>query len=322
MSTSPTATIATMRSTPLLGVLLVAGSLVAGVSAQEPSVDTAAAARTEKRAQRLLQDLKKAAAKVAKSPHAYQGRVGVYSHNEPNRMVPLEHDFRGARNGNRSWFALDRWQVAHHGKHTIVRRLPERTPGAILADQLPPAWQEPQGDSPEVPLTPALLLPHFQHATLGTPKPTEYQGRPAMQVHASWTGKPAKNVVYAATVPSSQHEQTIEALAGAAGRNQQHFQTDAILLYDPASKAWLSSTLRFVYLDGRKISADEQAPKAPAGMPLLTIHPAIEAIWHIERCPTKDVPMPTLDQAARQRLRLPEATKPKSLTRPGSPKDK
>lgn len=240
---------------------------------------------------RMRADLAKAAAHLQANKHAYKGSLEVASYNENNAMVPLERDFRGANDGTIDWFHMDGWTVAARGRKVAVQ-------------DRQAAWTEPQGNSPDVPISPLLFVPHLLKAELSLPEPAEHEGRPALRIYARWLGKPIKKLLFDMTVPSSQHEQVLEALASAAARGRKNLQCDATFLYDPASRQWLAATLRFAYLDGRPIPENQLPPKAPKGLPHLESNPMIEATWHIERQPFADVEVPDYDHRARQLLRL------------------
>jgi hypothetical protein len=165
-------------------------------------------------------------------------------------------------------------------------------------------WSKPQGDSPEVPLSPRLLAPHLLTASLSLPEPAEHHGRPALRTYATWQGQPAKKLLFATTVPSTQHEQVFEALASAKAKGREDLQLDATILYDPATREWLATTLRFACLDGKEISPNELPPKAPEGLPALTSYPLIEATWYLERRDFDEAQRPRFDARARQLLQL------------------
>ncbi|MFT4512284.1 MAG: hypothetical protein ACI89X_004458 [Planctomycetota bacterium] len=257
---------------------------------------------------RVRADLTKASKRLEKTPHAYKGSLSVLSFNENSSMVPIELDFTGATDGTLDWFFMDGWSVAARGRKV-----------AVANGEQP--WTEPQGDSPDVPISPLLFVPHLLTADLALPKPAEHEGRPALRVYAKWTGKPVKKLLFQMTVPSSQHEQVLESLANAAARGRDNLHCDATFLYDPASREWMSATLRFVYLDGRPIPEDEMPPKAPTGLPALQSHAMIEATWHMERSDFKTAKRPEYDARARQLLRLDKKGAPIAAPKqPGKPK--
>lgn len=258
----------------------------------KPAVAEARNPRQQKAIARLRQDLTKIEANLNHAPHAYRGTVTFECRGDAADLHSLELDFTGASNRTLQWFFLDDWQVVHRGEHTAVTQ--GETP-----------WGKPQGDSPDVPLSPRLFLPHLAKAELSLPMPAEHNGRPALRIHARWRGKPATRALYATTVPSSKHEQILEALGRAAAKDTKKlFMVDATMLYDPAARQWLSSTLRFSYLDGRDIPADVMSPPSPAGLPALQSFPVIETIWHLERCDPKHVMLPKLDKNACELLRV------------------
>jgi hypothetical protein len=257
---------------------------------------------------RMRADMTAASKRLTKTPHAYKGTLSVASFSEANAMVPMDLDFTGATDGTLEWFFMDGWSVATRGRRVAV------------ANNKQP-WTEPQGDSPDVPISPLLFIPHLLTAALTLPKPAAHEGRPAMRIYAKWSGKPLKQLIFQMTVPSSQHEQVIEALASAAARGRNNLQCDATFLYDPASRDWMSATLRFAYLDGRPIPNNEQPPTAPKGLPPLTSHRLIEAIWHLERSNFTTAQRPDFDARAHQLLRLNKKGEPIAAPeKPGKPK--
>lgn len=272
-----------------------------------PKASAKATAAKQKATTRLLQDLVKIEANLARSRHAYRGNLTVHTSLETDGLRELDLEFRGCRNGAVHWFFVNDWRVVEHGKRSAVVRVPENNNDPKVEE----AWQKPQGDSPDVPLSPSLFVPHLSKAELSMPMPAEHDGRPALRIHARWRGKPATRALYATTVPSTQHEQILEALGRAAGRPKNKlYVVDAVMLYDPAAREWLASTMRFAYLDGRPIPDDVMPPAAPEGMPTLTSFPMIEATWHMTRCDNKDVALPELNERAREILRVDAAGKP------------
>tara|TARA_R110002096_G_scaffold136019_2_gene288286 strand:- start:2338 stop:3129 length:792 start_codon:yes stop_codon:yes gene_type:complete len=236
-------------------------------------------------------DLAAASKQLRATPHAYTGTLNVSSYGDATAILPLERTFSGATDGTVQWFEMHGWNVATRGEHVAVQH----------GDQ---PWSKPQGYSPDVPISPMIFVPHLLTAKLTLPKPAEHLGRPALRIHATWSGKPIKKLLYQTTVPSTQHEQVLEALASAAGKGRKNMQLDATFLYDPASREWLSATLRFACMDGRPIPDDEQPPAAPKGLPVLPSHPLLEATWHLQRSDFQQAKRPDYDARARQLLQL------------------
>ncbi|MFN3240862.1 MAG: hypothetical protein ACE37K_05040 [Planctomycetota bacterium] len=257
---------------------------------QQPESRPAHPTPKQLRIQRLHDDLTETVAQLQKA-HAFRGTVVFTSQNDLNQVAPLDKAFVGARDGTDRWFALDDWRVVQRRDRTAVRRGQQG------------GWREPLGDTPDVPLTPALLLPHFRTAELSPPGPTMHNDRPAMRVHATWAGKAAKKVLYATTVPSSQHEQLIEALASAASRGNDKVHVSATLLYDPATRRWIEASLRFAYLDGRPFAEHEERPEPPHGLRPLPGRVTLQAIWHLQTCKPEQAPKPELDDEAQRVLR-------------------
>lgn len=260
--------------------------------------------RQKKAIARLRKDLAKIQAHLKDSAHAYRGSVTFECSGNAADLHGLELDFTGASNRTLQWFSLDDWRVVSRGAQSAVA-------------QADGPWSKPQGNSPDVPLSPMLFVPHLAKAELSLPTPAEHKGRPALRIRARWRGKPATRALYATTVPSTRHEQILEALSRAAARDSKgRFMVDATMLYDPAARQWLSTTMRFSYLDGRTIPDDVLPPPSPEGLPALTSFPMVETIWHLERCDPKDAKLPKLDKRARELLQVDETGKPT----PASPK--
>lgn len=286
-----------------LRILAVAafGALAPATAQQVREKPAAKPTAKQKATKRLLQDLAKIEANLESTSHSYRGTLTFGCEDTAADLHNFELDFRGSQNGKVSWFFVDEWRVVLHGKRTAVVQVPEDNNDPEVEE----AWQKPQGNSPDVPLAPTLFVPHLCKAELSLPKPAEHKGHPALQIHARWRGRAATRALYATTVPSSQHEQILEALSRAAARDKKdRFIVDAVMLYDPATRMWLASTMRFSYLDGRPIPDDVQPPPAPAGMPTLASFPMVEATWHMERCAAKDAALPTLNQRAQDILHV------------------
>ena len=261
-------------------------------SAAQEGVDP----RHQKAKARLREDLKKLGSSLKAAAHAFRGEASCrfWSAEPPD----LDWDFVGASNGVVQWFALDEWRGIERGERAATAR-----------GEAP--WGKPQGDAPEVPLSPQLLAPHLETATISLPTPSSFHGRPALRIHTRWQGKAATQAIYAATLPSSMHEQVLEAQAMAAGRGKGQLHTvDATTLYDPSTRRWLSSTLRFARTDGRPIPADRQPHPAPKGLPVLTSYPLFEFVWRLERCDLQEVPLPELNQRACDLLKIDKMGRP------------
>lgn len=240
---------------------------------------------------RLLADLLLASKQLLVTQQAYRGTLKVQTQQDIEHLPKLDYEFHGANDDTLQWFAIDGWQIASRKQSVAVSH----------KDQ---PWSKPQGDSPEVPLSPRLLAPHLLTATLSLPEPAEHHGRPALRTYATWQGQPAKKLLFTTTVPSTQHEQVFEALASAKAKGREDLQLDATILYDPATREWLATTLRFACLDGKEISPQELPPKAPEGLPVLTSYPLIEATWYLERRDFDEAQRPRFDARARQLLQL------------------
>ena len=264
-------------------------ALLLGLAATAQERAGAPASRRARQVLRLQADLRQSLAALRR-PHAFCGEVQLRSHNNLNQLVPLQVKFSGACDREHEWFQLDDWRVLQRAERLAVRRGDAGE------------WREPRGDTPDVPLTPRLLLPHLLTAELAPPEPTTYDDRPAMRARATWRGTAVKKLMFDAAVPSSLHEGMVEALANAAARGNERVYAQATTLFDPATRAWISSTLRFVYLDGRPFLEGEAAPPLPRGLPPLPGRVLMEGIWHLEACPPEDYPKPALSAEARRLL--------------------
>jgi len=239
--------------------------------------------------QRLRDDLQKLAEALQKQPHGYRGTMRLTC--AGGAVNRLDVSFDGAGDERCDWFRLDDWRVLQHGERSVVSQDDE-------------AFHRPQGYSPELPLSPRLLDAHLLTAALAPPQPADFDGRPALRVHAKWTGAAAADVVRATVVPSGDHEQLMGAFASMAKRGREHVVVDGTLLYDPATARWLSTTLRFALGDGVVIEDEADRPAAPEGLPKLTSQPRLEVIWTLQRRPVDALPRFELDAAARRELGL------------------
>ncbi|HEB53151.1 MAG TPA: hypothetical protein ENI87_07855 [bacterium] len=247
--------------------------------------------------QRLRRDLRQSLADLRKRPPAYRGTL-LSEGSDPlqsTTISPEDVSFRGGRKGALRWYTVDGWQV-------VV------TPTGEAVKRPDGSWSEPRGDAPEVPALPDLLLPHFLHAELSKPQPSEFHGRPAVSVHARWQAKAAKQVVMTLTVPDLKVEAMLEALASAAARGRKNLSVDGRVLYDPATGRWFAATLRFALLQGEPLEpGDERLPPPPAGLPQLLSPTWMQAVWTVERAASEQAPMPALPDEHRRRLGLPAA---------------
>jgi hypothetical protein len=172
-----------MHALRTAGTVMALGALAA---AQDPATAT-----TDPAVLRARRDLAAAADTLAAHAHAFAGRI-AYAGAPTDELTSFEYAFTGAAGGAFDWFTLDEWCTARNGARTIVRR--DRA-----------AWSKPQGDSPDLPLSPRLFVPHLPHAALARPEPSEFRGRPALRVHATWRGEAAKLLVRELALPSTRH---------------------------------------------------------------------------------------------------------------------
>ena len=289
--------IAGISSTPLTGQRPTPTPVAPPKAAVDGSTDTATPPpdpRNQKAMRRLRADLKKLTANLANTPHAFKGSVRTKSA-APEEDLDIE--FTGACKGKLQWLQLAEWRIVFRGQREVV------------SHQEKP-WGKPQGDSPEPPLTPHLFAANLPHAKLSLPKPTSYRDRPALRIQASWRGAAATKAAYSASTPSSMHERILEAAGRAAGRpDRDNYLVDACLIYDPATATWLAATFRLAILNGQPAPMEQQWP-APEGLPPRPSNPIVEAIWHLERCDLKELPLPELDARARALLEIDEHNQP------------
>ncbi|MCB9878338.1 MAG: hypothetical protein H6835_12135 [Planctomycetes bacterium] len=297
-------------------VLLTVATLLVPVAAQErppgngevaPAEVPARPAQPPKPAP-LDKTLTAVLAEIAGTPHAFDGSLAWGPLRDAQAPLdPLDCAFRGGvtvdeTHGEQRWHSLLDWTVLQRGARGATRRVRQiREPGR--EDRIEDTgWQDPQGDAPEVPLTPRLLLEQLPHATIGSAAPAEVDGRPAMRVLATWHGKAAKAAVLTAAVPSSRHEQLLETLATVAARDQELCSVCAEIRYDPATRRWLAATLRVLLVNDKPLPADEPPLPAPAGMPAPTGRPMAELIVTLRRRDPAELPPPVLDDRARELL--------------------
>lgn len=295
-----------MRPLPLVVVAsLLGASLATQVPAPaepanpapaNPAPATAAPATGSNDAQRALArgllDLQKVAAHLAPRDHAFRGSWRAMQPTSPDPIHTV--DYTGAVQGP--------WQLLRLGEHTVL------TAGERLRVLREGRWRRTDGDAPDCPLAPHTLLTRLVDADVVTCAAVSLDDRPAQRVHVVWRRKAARPMLDAVSAPHSGLQQLLEGLATQAGRwPDEQLVVDAVLHYDPATKALLTATLRVAWLTSEVPERFEPLP-SPAGFPPLTrpVEAAME--FQVTMLPNAAVPWPTIDDATRAELLPPTST--------------
>jgi hypothetical protein len=219
------------------------------------------------------------------------GRAGFADDVEP---IP----FRGAWHEGLLLFHLRQHTVLSHGERQLVR----------VGDA---GWTPPQGDAPDLPFSPRTLAQQVAAACIDTAEPVFLDGRPALRVHAVWTGSAATALLRDSYHPQAQVQQILERMPTILERQPaERVCVDAAICYDPATRTLRSFVVRAALLDGNAPRADDAPPPAPAGLPPLPRAPLLAYTFTGTLVPLTDVPMPELDAAMRERLAWPPAAQP------------
>ncbi|HEX6810953.1 MAG TPA: hypothetical protein VF384_04945 [Planctomycetota bacterium] len=259
--------------------------------AQKPAVTPAVAPAPVTRAhQRAIDDVQAACRKFLQQAHAFTGTckfpAGVGEAGEGTTVV-----FQGAWQDGLALHTVPPHSVVTYGERELVRVL-ERP------------WTLPQGDAPDCPLSPRMLATHLPSATIQSWSAASHDDRPAMRVHAVWTGKQARALAAEAAVPHSKSQQALESI-GLLTRVPNRVVVDATVCFDPATKSLLAATLRIAVLGDEEWPADTEPTPSPAGLPPLPKPGLAEFTFDVLVVAAEKVPMPVLDGKPRELLGLP-----------------
>jgi hypothetical protein len=245
----------------------------------------------ERAPQRTVDDVQAACKKLLQAPHAFTGtcRFGAPpAGGTPPTSVP----FRGAWQQDVLLYCIRDQSVLEHGERQLVR-VHER------------AWTLPQGDSPDCPLSPRAIATHLPQATLHRVEPTSHADRPALRVHAVWSGKAAAALIEQTAVPDARSQSILERLPLLAARVGDRMVVDAAVCFDPATRTLYATTLRIALLDHPDAPEDAEAAPAPDGLPPHAKVALLEYVFELTVHEPDRVPMPPLDAGVRERLGLP-----------------
>jgi hypothetical protein len=254
------------------------------LAAQQPA-EPEAARRAERRA---AEDALEACRRLDQQPLAFTGtcRFGATRLDEDDAVTP----FRGA------------WQhglaLLHLREHTVLtcgdRQLVSKDGGD---------WTLPQGDAPDLPLSPRALARHLPHATLDGAEPVFLDGRPALRVHAVWTQDAAAALLQETNHPSPPAQRILERMPDILEQQPpERACVDATICFDPATRTLRSATLRVALLTGEERPEHDEPPVAAAGLPALRSPPVLEYTCTLTLVPLDEVPFPRLDDALCERL--------------------
>ncbi|HZN38517.1 MAG TPA: hypothetical protein VFD82_06915 [Planctomycetota bacterium] len=272
-----------MRALPLL---VLGGVLAAQARAPQTQAPTPAVTRAQ---QRATDDVQEACRKFLLEPHAFTGTCTFHTGREDTDTTVA---YRGAWHDRVALFEMDEHSVLTNGERQLVR----------VRNR---AWTLPQGDAPDCPLEPRVLAAHLPHATIKSCEATSHADRPAMRVHAVWTGVQAGELAVKAAVPHGRYQALLENMPALQKRIPDRVVVDAAICFDPATKALLAATLRIALLDETELPADQAPTTAPVGLPPLTRVSLADVAFDFTVQQPAKVPMPELDGTLRTMLGLP-----------------
>jgi len=164
-------------------------------------------------------------------------------------------------------------------------------------------WTLPQGDAPDLPLSPRALARHLPHATLDGAEPVFLDGRPALRVHAVWTEHAAAALLQETYHPSPPAQRMLERLPEILEQQPaERACVDATICFDPATRTLRSATLRVALLTGEELREHDEPRIAAAGLPALRSPAMFEYTFSLTLVPLDLVPFPPLDDALCERL--------------------
>jgi hypothetical protein len=233
--------------------------------------------------------VQEACRKLLLEPHAFTGSCTFRTGREATATTVA---YQGAWQDGVALFTSGEHAALTHGERQLVR----------VRDR---AWTLPQGDAPDCPLEPRVLAADLVHATIKSCEATSHADRPAMRVHAVWTGKEAGQLAVKAAVPHGRCQALLESMPALQKRMPDRVVVDAAICFDPATKSLLAATLRVALLDETEWPADQERPPCPAGLPPLPRVSLAEFAFDVAVQQPGKVPMPQLDAKLRTMLGLP-----------------
>ncbi|MBX3462985.1 MAG: hypothetical protein KF830_07430 [Planctomycetes bacterium] len=236
---------------------------------------------------RAADDALAAAQKLLAEPHAFHGdctfRGGPWSEPEP---IP----FRAAHHHGLDHLHLRQHTLLVHGERQLVR--------TGNGD-----WTLPQGDAGELPFAPRVLAHHLAAAQVESATPVFVDDRPAVRLHVRWTAAAAAALLDTAAHPDAPAQRCLERLSDSVVRAAPgQTWVDAAICFDPSARTLQSVVLRAAFLPADEPRERDEPPRAPAGLPPLPRPATAEFTFVVAIVPTKDVPLPDLDEALCRRL--------------------
>lgn len=274
-----------MAVAPLLSLLLVLPQV-----AQEPKSTTPE--------QRAADDVAAACQALAAQAIAFTGSCRFTTRNGSMADDAEAIPFRGAFDRGLALLHILDFTVLAHGAQQV-----QRTGEG--------AWTRPQGDAPDLPFSPRVLARHVATATMRSPQPVFVDGRPAVRVHAGWTGDAAAALLRETCHPNGKTQQILEHMPDLVRRDDgRRGCVDATICFDPATRSLRSVVLRVALLQDEELRPGEEADPAPEGMPALSRRALLEFTFAVTLVPREQVPMPTVDDSLRERLHWPPPPPP------------
>lgn len=271
-----------MAATMLLGALF--GLLPVP---QEP--EPAPASPVEQRAR---DDLRAACEALLEQRIAFTGscRFTALKGSAPDDDAPIP--FRGAWDRGLALLQVLDFTVLSHGEHQCQRR----------GDG---AWTRPQGDAPDLPLSPRALARHLATAAITAPEPVFVDDRPAMRVRAEWLGAAATALVRDTSHPHGKSQQLLERLPIVLDKRPAESNCiDAAVCYDPATRTLRSAVLRVALLHDQDLPTTDEPDPAPEGLPVLGRRVMLQFTFTLTLVPPDQVPLPAI-AALGERLQWP-----------------
>lgn len=314
--TRPLATQAAMRAV----LLLFASSLplLAQTPTPQPPAEPTPTASTPKPVERTpaerariraITDLRLAGEQLAANAHDFRGEVRVFGPDSADTQLVVPFTGRGE-----AGLLLHRIGAFTVATGDAGRQL-EHGDGR---------WRQPDGEAPDCPLAPLPLLRAFVDAEVVHGEAAAFDERPAQRVLATWRGDARKSLLDALAAPNSGLQGKLERIAGSLDLARDDLVTDAVLLYDPATRRLLAATVRVAVFD-QDLQAPGDPPRPPAGMAPLAVRPLLAFEFEVVlTSPPKD-PWPTLDRTARSTLQPPpkppaDASGPAGEPKPVTPR--
>lgn len=267
-------------------VLLLA-TFAATATAQQvtPAPPRDAAARALVRA---LDDLRRLDDQLQKQAHAYTGTTRAVVGDDDGTAAAIEYS--GAFRDGLDLLRIGELAQLAHGERQVQRT------GAG-------AWTKPQGDMPDCPLSPRTLSRRLLDATVVSSTAVSFDDRPAQRLHVVWQGPGATALFADISSPDPKASKVVERLVDLHKKwPAERLVADATVVYDPATRAFFTATVRIALLQPDQRPADAEALPSPVGLPPLQHDPILQCQFTVQLQPAAKVPWPEIDAATRQLL--------------------